>query len=750
MSRDKSNCAGRFWRAGACSRFHAAKVASPPKQEAEAGFEPAPTIFVVVAVLFFFASSTFAQSPVGKLNATATDSLYTTYTAPIARSEYWVDEGYHLNFYTPAKGVTYETDTAGEFALAWRLGKITVVETKDFFRAPIIHRSYSDIVETEYWPFPTVEVHETFVVYSSHLALLDVRVISHSTRPQQVTAFAYYQNPEFVTDVAFREFEHVLFTHTQDARKWSESAHTQYESAHRDVFLLGALADAWGGYRIEDATREFANGDALNGQISGLQKSFVLGKSLTLAPNATQTLRLVRGVQFASAGDAKLVQSARALVSLPLEPLLAESEAQYAHIPRLNLPASVPKKDWELAYWSAFNLMRGQMMPPEGDAHFNYYVFSREPTWSWGHDGQVLHESLSMLSYAHMDAMSAQDSQRVYIERQAPSGYIGYRVGPYVNRDFPNAGEQTTSAPFFAWTNWEIYRISHDKQFPEDAYRSSAAFANYILNTRNKDGDGFLEWGGHAVLECVRDDFNVIWQLFGHGPDSPKKVKALDLTTMMVKETKSLAEMAAALGKEKESREWKARADKLAELVRTEMWDEKDGFFYHLARDTKSFETKDGVSLRRKEIIGFLPLWAGIATRTQAARLVKHLKNPESFWRPFGVPTLAADDPYYNADVTRCCQWNGAVWLLWDYLVFRGLLDYGYRAEAEELLRHVMDGVTFQLKANHRFWESYSPDNTQLNSPKNYLWDTILARMMIDLYAVPAAPLKKSVPARKK
>jgi glycogen debranching enzyme len=164
------------------------------------------------------------------------------------------------------------------------------------------------------------------------------------------------------------------------------------------------------------------------------------------------------------------------------------------------------------------------------------------------------------------------------------------------------------------------------------------------------------------------------------------------------------------------------------------MWDAQDGFFYNLARDSGAFATRDGISLKRKEIIGFLPMWAGIATKEQAARLVQQLTNPESFWRRYGVPTLAADDPYYNGNVTKCCQWNGAVWLLWDYMVFRGLLNYGYRKEAEELVRRVMDGVIFQLKDNHRFWESFSPDNTQLASPKNYLWDTIIARMMIDLY----------------
>jgi glycogen debranching enzyme len=241
-----------------------------------------------------------------------------------------------------------------------------------------------------------------------------------------------------------------------------------------------------------------------------------------------------------------------------------------------------------------------------------------------------------------------------------------------------------------------------------------------------------LEWGGHAILECVRDGFNAVYDLFGGTADVPRRFEALDLSLMMVKELRSLEAMAAELQKMEEAREWKERAERLSQQINETLWDSDSGFYYHVAADTHRMEL-DGKSLKRKEIIGFLPLWAGVASREQAGRLLEHLKNPRSFSRRFGIPTLAADDPHYNPYVTRCCQWNGAVWLLWDYLVFRGLLDYGYRLEAEDVYRRVLAAVAWQLRANHRFWESYSPDYALLQSPMSYLWDSIIARFMIDL-----------------
>lgn len=668
--------------------------------------------------------------PLSNLNAGPDAPLYTTYAAQMARSEYFVDEGYHLNYYSPDRGVSYTTDHSGDFALGWRLNKLTAIASRDFYKKPVIHRSYTDIAEIEYWPFTTIEVRETLVVYSSRFAFVEVRVINHADQPQDLQLYAYYQNSEPVTAAEMIDNQYAQFQHVQDAKTWFESPQPKYDPNRRDLFMLSVPADTWGGYRKDDLISEITNRDFLNGMLYGELRGIVLAKRWTLAAGETKSLRVIRGVQQASDDPAALMSAARQLISLPLDPLISQSESQYKNIPQV----SAPNPDWQLAYWSAFSLVRQQMMPPEGESQHNYFVFSREPTWSWGHEGQVFHESLSMLSYAYMDAPSAEESQRVYFDRQRPDGYIAYRIGPYVTKTFPYHGEDTTSAPFFAWQNWEIYQISRDRKFLEEAYRSSSQFANYVLRTRDKDHDGFLVWGGNSMLENVRDELDVIWQLFGDKTDSPSRVKALDLMCMMVKEERSLAAMAKELGEPDDATNWNDKADKLADLVRTRMWDEPGGNFFNLSRDTGKMITGDAISLKRPEIITFLPLWAGIATKQQAARLVKNLKNPETFWRRFGVPTLSAADRYYDPYITKCCQWNGAVWLLWDYLVFRGLLDYGYRAEAEEIARRNLDAVTFQLKNNHRFWESFSADYTQLNSPKNYLWDTIIARMMIDLY----------------
>jgi neutral trehalase len=199
---------------------------------------------------------------------------------------------------------------------------------------------------------------------------------------------------------------------------------------------------------------------------------------------------------------------------------------------------------------------------------------------------------------------------------------------------------------------------------------------------------------------------------------------------MIVNEMHCLAKMADELGKENDGQKWTKSAEKLITLVNDRMWDEETGFFYHVDKKEHEFRFMER-DLRRQEIIGFLPMWANAVSEERAAVLVKTLTDTNRFWRKYGVPTLSAQDAWYSPDVDYCCKWNGPVWLLWDYMVFEGLINYGYYELATELGDKMLFAVTTQLKKNHNFWESFSPDNSVLNCPSNYIWDSIMARVLI-------------------
>lgn len=74
--------------------------------------------------------------------------------------------------------------------------------------------------------------------------------------------------------------------------------------------------------------------------------------------------------------------------------------------------------------------------------------------------------------------------------------------------------------------------------------------------------------------------------------------------------------------------------------------------------------------------------------------------------------------------------------MLWDYMVICGLEHYGYKNVADEVADKLLLAVETQLERNHRFWESYSADFPVQQSPPNYIWDSILAKVLLDKYSI--------------
>lgn len=453
--------------------------------------------------------------------------------------------------------------------------------------------------------------------------------------------------------------------------------------------------------------------------VKDLAKVIAAPMKWELAAGATKHTRIIRAVATVDQARQKIIEDAQKLMAEHLDKYLKANEELYKNIPKLEFN----DLDKEMLYWSAFTLMRQVMLPPEEKCSYNYYVFSREPTWGWGHGGQVFHESLTMLAYAFMDPLSAMNSQRVYLERQHANGYINYRTGPYLDETISTERQLTTSAPWYAWQNWEIFKVTGDKQFLKEMYLSSKAFFDFVVS-RDSDGDGLCEWGAHAVLESVRDGLVAVWDQVAW----PANFEALDLNAMLVQEAKALAHMASALGYPIEAKRWQREAKSRSDKINQTMWDGETGFYYHVDKKDHDFTYENPDDLKREEIIGFLPLWAGIAGEAQAKKLVEKLTDSNKFWRRYGVPSLAADDSYYNPKG----YWNGPVWVEWNFLILHGLIQYGYTKEAKELVDRVAANMIAQLKKDHNFWEFYSPDDQWAGYHKTYIWAGIISRMLID------------------
>ena len=120
-------------------------------------------------------------------------------------------------------------------------------------------------------------------------------------------------------------------------------------------------------------------------------------------------------------------------------------------------------------------------------------------------------------------------------------------------------------------------------------------------------------------------------------------------------------------------------AAQLRKLINEIFWDEKDGFYYD--RNEKKNER-----VMVKSVAGFMPLWAGVATPRRARRIVKdHLLNEAEFWLKYPIASYAKTEPDYYQGSHKECNWRGSAWMPTNYMIFHGLIKYGFKDIAREL-----------------------------------------------------------------
>ena len=169
--------------------------------------------------------------------------------------------------------------------------------------------------------------------------------------------------------------------------------------------------------------------------------------------------------------------------------------------------------------------------------------------------------------------------------------------------------------------------------------------------------------------------------------------------------------------------DYRREADDLKNAVREHCYDEKDGMYYsvdiNLYPVDSSIQLHSGAPRHWECLIqrlgswsGFLAMWSGIATEEQAKRMVEeNLLDKNAFWAEFGVRTLSKYEKMYviKASGNPSC-WLGPVWGISNYMVFRGLLRYGYVREARELALRTVKLFENDICKSGELHEYYHPD----------------------------------------
>lgn len=159
--------------------------------------------------------------------------------------------------------------------------------------------------------------------------------------------------------------------------------------------------------------------------------------------------------------------------------------------------------------------------------------------------------------------------------------------------------------------------------------------------------------------------------------------------------------------------------------------------YSHLGRiEVYDLEAEDQYSISNvgydfQTIDNLLPLWAGIPSHERAEKWVEEtLANPHRFWRLFGLPACPLP-PEYGSSPT--CD---LVHLPWVSLVGEGLVAYGYRALAAELVMRLMNAVVLSLKKEAAFRRHYHAETGQGSGERNALEGLAPLGLFLDVLGV--------------
>jgi putative isomerase len=130
---------------------------------------------------------------------------------------------------------------------------------------------------------------------------------------------------------------------------------------------------------------------------------------------------------------------------------------------------------------------------------------------------------------------------------------------------------------------------------------------------------------------------------------------------------------------------------------------------------------------------GFIPLWAGIADQDQAKAMEAHITDTQTFWSSWGVTSLAMDEKMFDVRATNNpSNWLGPIWIVVQYIVFRGLMDYGMQGTATELARRTLDLLGRDLLKTGTLHEYYEPSTGEPVMNGGFINWNILALNMAD------------------
>lgn len=272
--------------------------------------------------------------------------------------------------------------------------------------------------------------------------------------------------------------------------------------------------------------------------------------------------------------------------------------------------------------------------------------------------------------------------------------YERFEIIPLRNRFF-NLG--ISQPPFLSSMVLEIYESTQDKKWLKKLAKIiEAELHNYWMDDKRAAAHlvyaGLSRYCDHYVNHITAEHESG-WDMTSRFYNKCMDYLPVDLNSLLYKYEEDLSEIHKILKNKEKSEQFENQANLRKSTIHTLMWSNTRSFFF-------DFNCKFKRQSRFYSIAGFYPLWAKLATKEQAAKCVNRLKR---FEHKYG---LANTQKVRSKEFRQWNYPNG--WPNQQWIVIKGLLNYGYKKEAERLATKWLDLNKKVLEKTGDFWEKYN------------------------------------------
>lgn len=260
---------------------------------------------------------------------------------------------------------------------------------------------------------------------------------------------------------------------------------------------------------------------------------------------------------------------------------------------------------------------------------------------------------------------------------------------------------RTINPPLFSWAEMEYYKFSGDTDRLRKILPPIEKYIAWVEQHRRAHGtphELFWSNGQASGMDNTPRDRN----RSGHRGDIHSATDAMgwvDMSAQMKMCYDHLSEICHILGEKKKAKTYEAKSADLKERINRFMWNDSTGCYHDVS--------PDGKQTSWITVATFWPILADVASEQQVERLVAVLQDKNLFWRQMPLPSLAANQPYYD----KCGNyWQGGVWPPTSYMTVKGLQEKGYHHLAQRIAEKQLDAFWRVYESTGTIWEVYAPD----------------------------------------